>query len=160
MTISKDKVVSIHYTLKDDAGQVLDSSDGREPLVYLHGHGNLIPGLEKELDGQTQGTKLEVTVAPEEGYGPYHQEMVQSVPRDAFQGVDEIAPGMRFTAQTDAGPRSVVVTEVADDTVTVDGNHPLAGQHLHFAVEVVEIREAEAEEIAHGHVHGPGGHQH
>ncbi|WP_341501746.1 peptidylprolyl isomerase [Gallaecimonas sp. GXIMD4217] len=160
MTISKDKVVSIHYTLKDDAGQVLDSSDGRDPLVYLHGHANLIPGLEKELEGQATGAKLEVTVAPEEGYGPYHQEMVQSVPRSAFQGVDEIQPGMRFTAQTDAGPRSVVVTEVSEETVTVDGNHPLAGQHLHFAVEIVEIRDAEEEEIAHGHVHGPGGHHH
>ncbi|WP_417359939.1 peptidylprolyl isomerase [Gallaecimonas pentaromativorans] len=160
MTISKDKVVTIHYTLKDDAGTVLDTSSGGEPLVYLHGHGNLIPGLESQLDGQTPGAKLEVTVAPEDGYGPYHQELVQEVPRSAFQGVDDIEAGMRFTAQTDAGPRTVVVRDVTDETVTVDGNHPLAGQFLHFAVEIVELRDAEEEELAHGHVHGAGGHHH
>ncbi|WP_406663654.1 peptidylprolyl isomerase [Gallaecimonas sp. GXIMD1310] len=160
MTISKDKVVRIHYTLKDDQGTVLDSSSGGEPLVYLHGHGNLIPGLEKELEGKTEGDKMDVSVAPEDGYGPYHQELVQEVPRSAFQGVDDIEAGMRFTAQTDAGPRTVVVQSVSDETVTVDGNHPLAGQHLHFNVEIIELRDAEAEELEHGHVHGPGGHQH
>ncbi|WKE66690.1 peptidylprolyl isomerase [Gallaecimonas kandeliae] len=160
MTISKDKVVTIHYTLKDDAGTVLDTSAGGEPLVYLHGHGNLIPGLESELEGKAAGDALDVTVAPEHGYGPYHQELVQEVPRSAFQGVDAIEAGMRFTAQTDAGPRTVVVRDVTDETVTVDGNHPLAGQFLHFSVEIVELRDAEEEELAHGHVHGAGGHHH
>lgn len=155
MQISDNKVASIHYTLTDQAGEVVDSSQGAEPLTYLQGFGNIIPGLEEALNGKSAGDSLEVTVPPEKGYGPVVEEMVQAVPRDAFQGVEELEVGMRFQAQTASGPVAVVVTEVADETVTVDGNHPLAGKTLNFAVEVVEVRDATADEIQHGHVHGP-----
>ncbi len=160
MTIRNDLVVSMHYTLRDDAGEVLDTSDGGEPLAYLHGHNNIVPGLEEALTGKDVGDKLDVKVSPEQGYGENHAELVQEVPRAAFEGVDEIQPGMRFQAETAAGPRPVIVTTVTDETVTVDGNHPLAGENLHFSVEVVETRDPLPEELEHGHVHGPGGHHH
>lgn len=160
MQISPNKVVSIHYTLKNDAGDVLDSSSGREPLAYLHGTGNIIPGLEKALEGKAAGEKMNVSVAPEEGYGERHDGLIQEVPRDAFQGVDDIQPGMQFHAQGPSGPMVVTVKEVGEGTVKVDGNHPLAGETLHFDVEVAEVREATAEEQEHGHVHGAGGHDH
>ncbi|WP_421869212.1 peptidylprolyl isomerase [Motiliproteus sp.] len=156
MQISDNKVVSIHYTLTSPDGEVIDSSDGAEPLTYLQGHGNLISGLEKELVGKSQGDKLNVVVEPEEAYGNVVEEMIQTVPRDAFTGVDAIEVGMRFEASTAGGPVSVVVTAVDAETVTVDGNHPLAGQTLTFAVEVMEVREATEDELSHGHVHGPG----
>tara|TARA_R110002167_G_scaffold64321_2_gene181772 strand:- start:3303 stop:3782 length:480 start_codon:yes stop_codon:yes gene_type:complete len=156
MQIADNKVALIHYTLTNTAGEVLDSSEGAEPLSYLHGHGNLIPGLEKQLLGKQQGDALEVQVAAEEAYGPVVDEMVQTVPRDAFDGVEEIAVGMRFEASTAGGPVSVVVTSVDAENVTVDGNHPLAGQALSFKVEVVEVREPNEDELEHGHVHGEG----
>lgn len=160
MQIADNKVVSIHYTLKNPAGEVIDSSEGNDPLMYLHGASNIIPGLEKELLGKQAGDKLNVTVQPDEGYGQVHQEMVQEVPRDAFQGVDDIQVGQRFEAESNQGPISVVVTAVTDDTVTVDGNHPLAGIVLDFDVEVVDVRDASEEEVSHGHPHGPEGHAH
>lgn len=160
MQIADNKVVSIHYTLKNPAGEVIDSSEGNDPLMYLHGASNIIPGLEKELLGKQAGDKLNVTVQPDEGYGQVHQEMVQEVPRDAFQGVDDIQVGQRFEAESNQGPISVVVTAVTDDTVTVDGNHPLAGMVLDFNVEVVDVRDASEEEVSHGHPHGPEGHAH
>ena len=161
MQIADNAVVAIHYTLTDDAGTTLDTSRERnEPLAYLHGHGNIIPGLESALVGKQAGDKLNVTVAPEEGYGERHDALIQTVPREAFEGVDEVLPGMQFQAQTDAGPRLFTITEVEGDNVTVDGNHPLAGATLHFDVEITEVREASAEELSHGHVHGPGGHEH
>lgn len=160
MQIAQNSVVAFHYTLTNDAGEVLDSSEGREPLTYLHGAGNIIPGLEKQLEGRTPGDKLQAKVAPEEGYGEVQPQLVQEVPRDAFQGVDSVEPGMQFQAQTQGGPLMVTVTQVEGDTVTVDGNHPLAGQSLNFDVEIAEVREASEEEVEHGHVHGEGGHEH
>jgi FKBP-type peptidyl-prolyl cis-trans isomerase SlyD len=160
MQIAENTVASFHYTLTNDAGEVLDSSRGREPLSYLHGAGHIVPGLEEAMQGRSAGDSFSVDVAAEDGYGPHHSGLVQDVPRAAFQGVDQIEPGMSFQAQTPQGVHSVVVTHVTADTVTVDGNHPLAGQTLHFSVEVTEVRAASAEELAHGHVHGPGGHHH
>jgi FKBP-type peptidyl-prolyl cis-trans isomerase SlyD len=160
MKIAHEKVVSIHYTLTNQEGTVLDSSSGSEPLAYLHGFGNIIPGLENALEGKEMGEKLSVTVEPEQGYGARDEQLVQAVPRSAFKGVEELAPGMQFQAQGPQGTRLVVVTQVAQDVVTVDANHPLAGQTLHFEVEVSEVRAATAEEIEHGHVHGPHGHHH
>ncbi len=160
MQIAQNSVVAFHYTLTNDTGEVLDSSEGREPLTYLHGAGNIIPGLEKELEGRQAGDTLNAVVAPGEGYGEQQEQLVQEVPRDAFQGVEGIEPGMQFQAQTQGGPLMVTVTKVEGDTVTVDGNHPLAGQTLNFAVEIASVREASEEEIEHGHVHGEGGHQH
>ncbi len=150
MQIAENSVVSIDYTLTDEQGQVIDSSEGREPLVYLHGHQNIIPGLEKAIDGQVAGAELEVAVQPEDGYGPYRDELVQDVPREAFAGIDRLEPGMSFRAESNAGPMTVVVRDVAEDTVTVDGNHMLAGQVLHFRVAVRSVRAATAEEIAEG----------
>ncbi len=152
MQISQDTVVSIDYTLTGDDGQVIDTSEGREPLVYLHGHQNIIPGLEKAIEGASEGDELEVAVEPEEGYGPYRDELVQDVPRDAFAGVDKVEPGMSFRAESNAGPMTVVVREVGDDTVTVDGNHMLAGKVLNFKVAIKGIREATEAEIQQGTV--------
>ena len=160
MQVERNTVVHIHYTLRNEAGQVLDSSDGADALAYLHGHGNLIPGLERALEGKTTGDKLNVKVEPSEAYGDHDPALVQAVPRSAFQGVEDVKVGMRFQAQSNQGPRTVVVTGVEGDQVTIDGNHPLAGQPLSFEVEVTEVRAATDEELSHGHVHGPGGHQH
>ena len=159
MQIGQDKVVLVHYVLTNDAGEVLDKSEADEPLAYIHGAGNIIPGLEEALAGKSTGDKLSVAVPAEKAYGPHDPELVQAVPRRAFEGT-EVKPGMRFHAQTEDGPRAVVVTRVQGDMVTIDGNHPLAGQNLNFQVEIAEVREASAEELEHGHVHGPGGHGH
>lgn len=158
--IANDHVVKFHYTLTNGEGQTLDKSDETSPLTYLHGAGNIIPGLENALTGKTAGEKLTVNVPAAEGYGEYHAELVQEVPRAMFQGVDNIQEGMQFQAQTDDGFQFVVVKSVEDDNVIIDGNHPLAGQDLTFEVEIVEIRAATQEELDHGHVHGEGGHHH
>ena len=160
MQIADRTVASFNYTLTNDAGEVLDSSEGREPLAYLHGKGNIVSGLEKEMTGKKVGDKFNVKVKPEEGYGVHNPALVQVVPREAFRGVDKLEAGMQFRAESDRGPMMVVVTAVQGDTVTVDGNHPLAGATLHFAIEITEVREASVEEVLHGHVHGPGGHHH
>lgn len=158
--IANDTVVSFNYTLTNDKGEVLDKSDGT-PLAYLHGHHNIIPGLENALLGKTVGDKLTVTVEPADAYGEYMAEAVQEVPRANFQGVDNIAAGMQFQTQTEDGHVMLVtVKEVSDDSVIVDGNHPLAGVTLTFDVEITDVRSATADEIAHGHAHGAGGHHH
>jgi FKBP-type peptidyl-prolyl cis-trans isomerase SlyD len=160
MQVAQDTVVLIHYSLRNDAGEVLDSSSGGDPLAYLHGNGNLVPGLERALEGRVTGDKLSVTVPPGEGYGEHDPALVQNVPRAAFRGIEDVRVGMRFEAQSNHGPRVVIVTGVAGDDVTVDGNHPLAGQSLSFEVEVTDVRAATSEELDHGHVHGPGDHNH
>ncbi len=152
MQISQNTVVSIDYTLTGDDGQVIDTSEGREPLVYLHGHQNIIPGLEKAIEGAAEGDELEVNVEPEEGYGPYRDELVQDVPHDAFAGIDKVEPGMSFRAESDAGPMTVVVREVGDDAITVDGNHMLAGKVLNFKVAIKGVREATESEVEQGTV--------
>ncbi len=160
MQIAERTVASFNYTLTNDAGEVIDSSAGRSPLAYLHGAGNIVPGLEKEMLGHSAGDVFNVKVSPEEGYGMPNPMMIQVVPKAAFQGVDELEVGMEFQAQTPQGPMSVVIAKIEGDEVTVDGNHPLAGQTLHFAIEVTDVREASLEELTHGHVHGEGGHHH
>lgn len=156
MQISKNKVAAIHYTLKNNEGEVIDSSEGRDPLYYLHGAGNLISGMEEGLEGRNTGDKFTLKITPEKGYGEVDPEMVQKVPRTAF-GAQEVKPGMKFS--TNQGG-VVTVTEVEADNITVDANHPLAGVELNFDVEVMEVRNATDEELSHGHVHGPGGHHH
>lgn len=153
MEIAENCVVGIHYTLTDTEGSTIDASAEGAPLVYLHGAKNIIPGLENELAGKKEGDALKVTVKPEEGYGQKVPELVQEVPRTAFPEDAKLEPGMRFSAQSEAGETTVVVTEVGDENVTVDGNHPLAGQTLNFDVTVDSVRQASEEELAHGHVH-------
>lgn len=160
MQIADRSVASFHYTLTNEGGDVIDSSRERgEPLSYLHGAGNIVPGLEKALAGREAGDSFKVEVEPQEGYGPRHEEMLQTLPKSSFQGVDEIKPGMQFQANGPQGPILVTVTAVEDDKVSIDGNHPLAGQTLHFDIEVTEVREATEEELNQGHIHAAEGEQ-
>jgi FKBP-type peptidyl-prolyl cis-trans isomerase SlyD len=160
MNISQNSVVSIHYTLTDGEGKVIDSSEGQEPLAYLHGAGNIIPGLEKALLGKAVGDKFTVSIPAAEAYGVRDDSMVQQLPSNMFSGIDNIEEGMEFHAETEHGLQVVTVTSVEGDNVTIDGNHPLAGVDLTFDVEVEDIRAASAEELEHGHAHGAGGHHH
>lgn len=158
--VAKDTVVKFNYTLTNKDGEVLDQSRG-EPLAYLHGHHNIITGLEAQMLGKTVGDKFVATIAPQDAYGEYISEAVQEVPKANFQGVDKIEVGMQFQSQTDDGHVMLVtVKDVTDDVVVVDGNHPLAGVELTFDVEIVEVRAATKEELEHGHAHGDGGHHH
>ncbi|WP_165855071.1 FKBP-type peptidyl-prolyl cis-trans isomerase [Marinobacter sp. JSM 1782161] len=153
--MAQPRVVTIHYTLTNEQGEQLDSSreEGREPLTYLEGAQNIISGLESALNEKDAGDKVQVSVDPAEGYGEVNEELVQPVPRSAFEGVDTIEPGMQFQAQTPGGPQVVRVVKVEEETVTIDANHPLAGETLNFDVEVVETREPTEEEVEHGHAH-------
>lgn len=159
LMIGKNAVVSINYTLTNDAGEVMDTSEGREPLTYLHGANNLIPGLEKEMEGKSSGQSFKVTIPPSEAYGESNPELIQTLSKEMFKGVDKVEPGMGFTAQGPQGEQHIVVTAVDGDQVTIDANHPMAGKTLHFAVEIVSVRDASEEEIEHGHVHD-GSHGH
>ncbi len=161
MQIAADAVVSIHYHLRNQAGETLDKSDADRPLTYIQGMGNIIPGLEDALEGKAAGAKLNVVVAPEDGYGPRDESLIQVVPRAAFGDVADLHIGQQFHADTQHGPMVIQVTKIDGDNVTVDGNHELAGVELHFDVEVVAVREATEEELEHGHVHdGHCGHGH
>ncbi len=155
MKVEEHAVVLIHYVLTNNDKEVLDSSEGQDPLAYLHGTGHLIPGLEAQLLGKVAGDKLNVTVQPGDGYGEFNKELVQTVPRDVFEGVESIEPGMQFQTSNEdgSGGETITVVSVENDEVTIDGNHPLAGETLHFAVDIIEVREATAEELEHGHVH-------
>ncbi|MFT5368364.1 MAG: FKBP-type peptidyl-prolyl cis-trans isomerase SlyD [Candidatus Latescibacterota bacterium] len=160
MQIAKNKVAIIEYTLKNDEGEVLDTSEGDAPMAYIQGIGNLIPGLEGALEGKVVDDEVQVSIPPEKGYGVPDPELVEVVARDTFQGVDDLQVGMQFQAEGDDGTQVIWITDVEGDEVTIDGNHPLAGETLNFAVKVVGVRDASAEELDHGHVHGPEGHQH
>ena len=154
--IENNKVARVHYTgTLPDTGEIFDSSEGREPLTFLVGHRQMIPGFERELMGVAAGDKVEFTLSAEDAYGNHNPDAVQQVPKDMFGG---ITPEIGMTLMSDMGPFRV--TEIGEDVVTVDFNHALAGKSLTFNVEVVEIRDATEEEIAHGHAHGPGGHHH
>lgn len=164
MIVEGNRVISIHYTLTDGDGDEIDSSAGQDPLLYIHGTEGIVPGLEKALDGKRIGDKIQVNLKPEDAYGPVLEELVQTVPHEAFSGIDDIQPGMQFQASgPDDQAMMLTVTAVSDNGVTVDGNHPLAGRELNFDVEVVAVRDATEEELAQGHIHGEGcnhGHDH
>ncbi len=161
MKVGKDKVVLMHYTLKNDAGDVIDSSDGGDPLPFLQGHGNIIPGLESALEGSKAGDKLDVSIKPKEAYGERMKDAIQEIPKSALKGIDEVKVGMQLQSQDKDGNAFLVsVTKIEDDKITVDANHPLAGQTLHFSVSIESVRKAEAEELSHGHVHADGHHHH
>jgi FKBP-type peptidyl-prolyl cis-trans isomerase SlyD len=154
MQIAENHVVSMNYTLKDDAGNVLDTSEGKEPLSFLYGKGMIIPGLEKALEGKKKGDTLQVTVQPEDGYGAYNDQAIGEVSKDNFQDGMEPKVGLQVQAQDpNGGVQIFTITEVKDESVVLDGNHPLAGQVLHFDVDVADVREATEEELEHGHVH-------
>lgn len=156
MKIENNHVVSMHYTLKSDAGAVIDSSEGREPLDYIQGKGMIVPGLEKAMLGRSLGDKFSVTVIPSEGYGEHVAELVQEVPLEAFQGVPQVEAGMSFVAHGPQGPMMISVKEVREKTALIDGNHELAGQNLNFEIEVAAVRVATAEELESG-LHQQGG---
>jgi len=160
MTIENDKVVLMNYTLTNVKGDVVDSSEGQEPLAYIQGYQNIIPGLEKEMAGKKVGDKFKAVVQPEEGYGKFNPALIKVVEKEMFQGVDDLELGMQFQAQLEDGAILMTVTKIDGDDITIDGNHALADQVLTFDVEVMEIRDATAEELEHKHVHGVGGHHH
>ena len=159
MRIGKHSVVSIDYTLTGADGEVLDSSKGREPLAYIQGTGSIVIGLEEALEGKEKGVSVQVSVPPAKGYGERQEALSQVVPRAMFDMAD-IEPGMRFHAEGDHGTHVVTVTAVDSESITVDANHPLAGQTLNFDVKVVDVRAATQQELSHGHVHGAHGHDH
>jgi len=162
MKIEKDRVVRFHYTVSDSGvaeQESLESSEGREPLAILSGHGNIIPGLEKAMEGHEAGDKFGVDVAAADAYGEKQDGLSQRVPKKHFSG-QRLEPGMQVVLNTNFGQRPVTIQKVGMSVVDVDLNHPMAGKDLHFEIEIVEVREATAEELAHGHVHGDGGHQH
>jgi FKBP-type peptidyl-prolyl cis-trans isomerase SlyD len=158
--IGKHSVVEIHYTLKNAEGEVLDTSADGEPLMYLHGTHGLIQGLENELLGKKVGDSFKAVIPPELAYGEVDPDLIHSIDKSMFRGVDHIEPGMVFTAQGEHGHQHITVKAVDGDKVTIDGNHEMAGQTLYFDVEVVSIRDATEEEIDHGHVHAHGDHHH
>ncbi|KMT65751.1 peptidylprolyl isomerase [Catenovulum maritimum] len=157
MNIEKDSVITMHYIVKNSHGEEIDSSRDGEPMTFLHGQGFLISGLENELTGKTVGDKFECKIEAADAYGVYHDELVQALPISVFDAIEEIHEGMQLRASTDQGEQSVIITEITDETVTVDGNHPLAGVDLEFNVEIIAVRAATEEELAHGHVHAEGG---
>ena len=164
MKIQKDRVVSFHYTVSEQNVQgegwsPLESSEGRDPLVILVGHQNIIPGLENAMEGHEAGDKFEVDVAAAEAYGEKREGLTQRIPKKHFEG-QRLETGMQVILQTNFGPRAVTIQKVGMSVVDVDLNHPMAGKDLHFAIEIVDVREASAEEVEHGHVHGEGGHHH
>ena len=158
MQVADNMAVSIHYTLTNDEGEVLDSSIGDDALVYLQGSGNIISGLEKALVGKVAGDKFNVRIVPEEAYGELKKDMIQVISRDMFEGVDDIEVGMQFHADVSYGTGVVTVVSIDEGNVTIDGNHPLAGFALTFDVEVIDVRAATEEEVTHGHIHGAGCH--
>lgn len=163
MQAEKDKVVSIHYRVSEvlaDAGQIaeIETSYGRDPMAFLFGHGSIIPGLEQAIAGRAAGDTFDVTIEPEQAYGKRREDFVQRVPKKYFRDAEHLRPGMTTTLSTRDGQRSVTVLKIGSSVVDVDLNHPLAGKTLRFAVEVTDVRDAAAEEIAHGHAHGAGGH--
>ena len=157
MKVEKNKVVTIQYTLKDEKGSVLDSTEKGNPFLYIQGHQNIIPGLESELEGKGKGDVFNVTISPKDGYGETNPNLVQEIPKDQFPEPSEIQEGMQFQADTPVGPMILTVLEILESAIKVDGNHPLAGKDLHFEVKVVDVRDATPEEIDHGHVQGLDG---
>ena len=160
MKIQKHTVVTLNYTLKNSEGEIMDTSEGREPLVYLHGVGGLIPGLEAELEGKEIGNSFSTVIAPEDAYGKRSDDLLHVVPKSGFQGDEEMQVGMRVQLETEQGPAIATISKIEGENVTLDLNHPLADMELHFSVDVLDLRDASADEISHGHVHGPGGHHH
>lgn len=158
MQITNNTAVTIHYTLTNDAGEEIDSTRGNEPLVYLHGKGSIIIGLEKALSNKSAGDKFNVHVEAADAYGEFSEHMIQVISKEMFDGIDNLEVGMQFNAAVNSGTSIITIKKIDGDNVTIDGNHPLAGQALNFDIEVVNVRLATKDEIAHGHIHGAGCH--
>jgi FKBP-type peptidyl-prolyl cis-trans isomerase SlyD len=160
MNVERDRVVRFHYELRDESGEALETSRAGDPITMLYGHGGLVPGVESALAGRAAGQRFEVRLAPEDAYGPRRQAQVQRLQKKYLRKAGRLRPGMQLTIPTEHGPRPVTVVKVGSSVVDVDLNHPLAGRTLDFDIEILDVREADAEEIAHGHVHGSGGDHH
>ena len=160
MQITTGSVVVFDYTLTDDDKDIIDSSTGSEPLAYIQGEGQIVPGLEKAMEGKKAGDSFKMSVSPEEGYGVHDPENISIVPADQIEGGDELEEGMQLHTEGEFGEQTVLITKVDGNEMTIDGNHPLAGMTLHFDITIREVRPATKEELDHGHVHGPGGHHH
>ena len=160
MKIAKQAVVSFHFTLKDDKGKTLETSVGNDPLVYMHGTNSIVPGLEEALEGKKSGEKFNAVLPPEKAYGVRDERLIQRIPKGEFPNDERLKIGMQFQVDTKGGPMILTITQLTDTEVIVDGNPELAGQTLHFDIEVVDVRKATEEEMSHGHAHGPGGHHH
>lgn len=161
MKIGQHKVVMMHYKLTDKDGTTIDSSEGRDPLAYIHGIGALVPGLEAEIEGKSKGDQFKAVIAPEHAYGNRNETLIRVVPKSGFQGDEEMTIGMQVQIETgEQGMAIATLTKIEGEEVTLDLNHPLADMELHFDIDIVDVREADKDEIAHGHVHGPGGHHH
>jgi FKBP-type peptidyl-prolyl cis-trans isomerase SlyD len=157
MSVKKDIVVEMHYTLKNESGKVIDSSSGKEPMVFIQGHGNIIPGLEVALEGMKVGENRDVTVKPEEAYGIFRKEGIQEIPLEALKGIEDLAVGMELKSQDEQGNAFIVrVQEIKKEVVIINANHPLAGETLHFNINIESVREATKDELSHGHVHSQG----
>ncbi|NRB39660.1 MAG: peptidylprolyl isomerase [Pseudomonadales bacterium] len=151
-TVENDHVISVHYTLTEVDGDLLDSSEGQEPLIFIAGHGNIIAGLEEALIGKEMGDEIDITIKPEDAYGPIQEEAIHAIPLTAFEDVEDLEVGMRFHLQSDQGPAPVTVTHIEDGMVTIDPHHPFAGKTLHFLVHIADIRKATEAELQNGHV--------
>ena len=160
MKIQKNSVVTINYVLKNDKGETIDSSEGNGPLTFIQGTGTMIKGLESRLDDKKAGEKLNAEISPEDGYGMRDESKVQTMPLTSFKDPENLKPGVHINLQTEQGPRMATIVSLDDTNATIDMNHPLADQTLFFDIDVTEVRDATEEELAHGHVHGPGGHHH
>ncbi|MCH7586832.1 MAG: peptidylprolyl isomerase [Chloroflexi bacterium] len=157
MQIADKKVVGFHFKLTNDKGELIDSSEDHPAMMYIHGQGNILPGLEKVLTGKEEGDNFTLTLQPAEGYGERDENLVKTMPRDEIKGTAKIGVGTEFEVEFPSGSKMVTVTAIEGGNVTIDGNHPLAGEVLTFEIDVAEVREPTSDELTHGHVHGPGG---
>lgn len=153
MIVSENKVVSINYTVKTENGELLDTTEGREPLTYIHGKGRILPSIEEALEGKTTGDSVYVEVGPEDGYGYYYEELVFKVEKEKFSKIENLEIGTQVQLSTESGPAIFVVTDITDDYVTIDGNHPLAGKTLLFEITITDIREATEKELKEENIH-------
>ena len=160
MQITPGSVVVFDYTLTDDDKDIIDSSVGSEPLAYIQGEGQIVPGLEKAMEGKKAGDSFKISLPPEDGYGVHDPEKISVVPADQIEGGEELEEGMQLHTEGEFGEQTVIITKIVGNEVTIDGNHPLAGMTLHFDIAIRDVRPATDEERDHGHVHGPGGHHH
>lgn len=160
MQVEQNTVVTFHYTIKDEAHTLLETSDDNEPITYLHGSEGVLPALQEAMLGKTLNDQITVTLPPEKAYGEYNAELQTRISAKYLRHLKKFKAGDVVPVNTDQGQQWVTVLKKGLKTVDVDGNHPFAGKTLSFVITIEDVREASAEEIDHGHVHGPGGVEH